>query len=126
MKTFYRVDKRTNRIDLYEFADDLIDLICHMRDNATKDGRFWAIVEEYLINKFWDWQCEHPEEVDPTYKIFDSREAAQKQQQENRLTDKINEEIKKEINLVERNRLKQVHEFVEGIRSLEVEEEGEK
>ncbi len=93
MKTFYRVDEHENKIEELT-NDDIIGLICLMRSYATKDGQFFDLVRDYLIDEFWHWQCKYPEEVDPAFRIFDSVEEAQKQQQENRLTDKLNEEIK--------------------------------
>jgi hypothetical protein len=122
MKKFYRVNVDTNKIVELE-PDDLIDSICYMRTEAEKDGKFFYLVQDYLINKFWDWQCEHASEVDPNFQIFDRIEDAQEKQKENRLTDKLNEEIKKEINKPERERLQAMHEFVESIRNLEVEED---
>jgi len=96
MKTFYRVDEMSNQI-VEMIPDDLIDDICLMRSEGTKDGRFFESVQEYLIKKFWDWQCEYPEEVDPAFQIFDRIEDAQEKQKENREMQKLNEEVKKEI-----------------------------
>lgn len=122
MKTFYRIDELSNQIvELTD--DDIIDDICRMRTEGGKDNQFYNWVRDYLINTFWEWQCQYPMEVDPAFQIFDCIEDAQEKQRENQEVQKLNEEVKKEINLVERSRLKRSHDFIESIRSLEVEEE---
>ena len=68
-----------------------------MRDNATKENVFFNLVKEDLIKMFWEWQDYWPEQVDPAFQIFDSVDDAIEKQKENRLTDKLNEEIKEYI-----------------------------